>query len=113
MGAADMLLVGVSVGAPVGDTEGHAVGTAVVGDDVYMLHKVTLGSSGKSTDHAKRHPTVGNGCSIGAGATILGDITVGAQTTVGGAAVVTRSVPARSTVVGVNRIVGTEPKSRL
>ena len=70
-----------------------------------MLHRVTLGSTGKPTASKKRHPTIGRGCSIGAGATILGDITVGDGATVGSAAVVTKSVAPGVTVVGVNRIV--------
>ena len=86
---------------------------------VYMLHKVTLGSTGKSTVSKKRHPTIGHGCVLGAGATILGDITLGDGVTVGGGAVVTKSVAPGSTVVGVNRILAAAktmtktPRSRL
>ena len=57
--------------------------TAVVGDDVYMLHGVTLGATGKPVPRgSKRHPTLGRGCTVGANATVLGDIVVGDGATV-------------------------------
>ena len=79
--------------------------TAIVGSDVYMLHGVTLGATGKPTFGAKRHPTIGSCVVIGAGATVLGDVMVGNGCTVGAAAIVTKSVPDGSTVIGVNKLV--------
>jgi len=79
-------------------------GTAVVGSDVYMLHGVTLGATGKPMHGAKRHPTIADSVTLGAGATVLGDILVGSGVTVGASAVVTRAVPEGSTVVGVNKV---------
>jgi serine O-acetyltransferase len=77
--------------------------TAVVGDDVMLYHGVTLG--GKAPRHTppgtKRHPTLEDGVTVGAGAKILGDIVVGAWSAVGANAVVTKSAPAHSLVVGV------------
>jgi serine O-acetyltransferase len=73
--------------------------TAVVGDDVHMYHGVTLG--GNSPDPVKRHPTVGDGVTLGAGATVIGDVTIGDRARVGAGAVVTDDVPEASTVVGI------------
>ena len=73
--------------------------TAEVGDDVYMYHQVTLG--GTTSERGKRHPTIGNGVIIGAGAKILGAITVGDNARVGANAVVVQPVPAGVTVVGI------------
>lgn len=73
--------------------------TAEIGDDVTMYHGVTLG--GTSWDKGKRHPTLGNGVVIGAGAKILGPITVGDGAKIGSNAVVVKNVPAGATVVGV------------
>src|SRR5512135_3703663 len=73
--------------------------TAEVGDDVTVYHGVTLG--GISTDHGKRHPTVRDRVVIGAGAKILGLVTVGTESRIGANAVVLRSVPDASVVVGV------------
>ena len=95
----------------------HATGivigaTAILGPDLYILHGVTLGSTGKPTSPgSKRHPTVGRGCTLGAGCAVLGDITVGDGAVVGASAVVTRDVPRGSTVVGVN--VQRAPRARL
>ena len=88
----------------------HATGivigsTAVVGSDVYMLHGVTLGATGKPTGGAKRHPTIGSHAVLGARCTVLGYITVADGCTVGAGAIVTKEVPAGSTVVGVNNVV--------
>jgi len=80
-------------------------GTAVLGSDIYVLHQVTLGATGKPMGGKKRHPTVGDRCTLGAGCTVLGDIEVGDGATVGAAAIVTRDVPADATVVGVNKLV--------
>jgi serine O-acetyltransferase len=82
----------------------HATGivigeTARVGDDVSMLHNVTLGGTGKVfTD---RHPKIGRGVLLGAGAKVLGNITVGDEARVASGSVVLRDVPARCTVAGV------------
>jgi serine O-acetyltransferase len=73
--------------------------TADVGDDVYLYHQVTLG--GTSSLRGKRHPTIGNGVIIGAGAKVLGAITVGENARVGANAVVVRDVPPDTTVVGI------------
>ena len=73
--------------------------TAIVGDDVYLYHQVTLG--GTSSERGKRHPTVGNGVIVGAGAKILGDILIGDGARVGANAVVVQPVAAGETVVGI------------
>ena len=82
----------------------HATGvvigeTAEVGDDVTIYQGVTLG--GTSLDRVKRHPTVGNRVTIGAGAKVLGAITIGDDSRIGANAVVVKSVPPNSVVVGV------------
>ena len=73
--------------------------TAEIGDDVLIYHGVTLG--GLSGSPGKRHPTIGNGVAIGAGAQVLGPILVGDGARIGANAVVTKDVPARCTVVGI------------
>lgn len=73
--------------------------TAVVGDDVSMLHGVTLG--GTATDRVDRHPKIGKGVLIGAGASIIGNIRVGDYAKVGSGSVVTKPVPDGCTAVGV------------
>lgn len=73
--------------------------TAEIGDDVLMYHQVTLG--GTSLEKVKRHPTIGNNVLIGMGAKIVGAVTVGDDARIGANAVVTRDVPANSTVVGI------------
>ena len=78
--------------------------TSVVGDDVTLYQNVTLGglSGGGPSGHAgRRHPAVGDGVTIGAGATILGDIAIGAGARIGANAVVLQTVPAGATAVGV------------
>ena len=88
----------------------HATGvvigeTAQVGDDVSMLHDVTLGGSGK--EGGDRHPKIGNGVLISVGATVLGNIRVGDCANIGGGSVVLTDVPAYTTAVGVPaKIVG-------
>jgi len=88
----------------------HATGlvvgeTAVVEDDVSMLHGVTLGGTGKAG--GDRHPKIRHGVLIGAGAKILGNIEVGHCSKVAAGSVVLQSVPANKTVAGVPaRIVG-------
>ena len=73
--------------------------TAEIGDDVTLYHGVTLG--GTSWDKGKRHPTLGNGVVIGAGAKVLGPIEIGRDARVGSNAVVIKSVEAGTTVVGI------------
>ena len=73
--------------------------TAVIGDDCTLYHGVTLG--GTSWQKGKRHPTLGNGVVVGAGAKVLGPIEIGDAARIGSNAVVVKSVPAGSTVVGV------------
>jgi serine O-acetyltransferase len=73
--------------------------TSEIGEDVTLYHGVTLG--GTSLEKGKRHPTLGDRVVVGAGAKILGAITIGADTRIGANAVVVRSVPANSVVVGV------------
>ncbi|GBU20066.1 MULTISPECIES: serine O-acetyltransferase [Methylobacterium] len=88
----------------------HATGlvvgsTAVIDDDVSILHGVTLGGTGKQG--GDRHPKIRSGVMIGAGAKILGNIEVGACARVAAGSVVLRPVPAHTTVVGVPaRVVG-------
>ena len=79
--------------------------TARVGDNVSMLHSVTLGGTGK--EEQQRHPTIGCGVLIGAGAKVLGNITVGDCSRIAAGSVVLQDVPAKKTVAGVPaRIVG-------
>ena len=73
--------------------------TAVVGDDVSMLHGVTLG--GTSAERVDRHPKVGNGVLIGAGAHIIGNITIGDFAKIGAGSVVSKPVPSGCTAIGV------------
>lgn len=82
----------------------HATGlvvgeTAVIGDDVSILHAVTLGGSGK--EGGDRHPKIGAGVMIGAGAKILGNIAVGHNARIAAGSVVLRPVPPHTTVAGV------------
>ena len=79
--------------------------TAVVGNDVSMLHSVTLGGTGKEEED--RHPKIGDGVLIGAGASVLGNIRVGNCSRVAAGSVVLQEVPPCKTVAGVPaRIVG-------
>jgi len=73
--------------------------TAVVGDDVTIYQGVTLGGTGKET--GKRHPTVGNRVTIGAGAKVLGPFTVGDNSIIAAGAVVLDEIKPNSTAVGV------------
>jgi len=73
--------------------------TAEVGADVTLYHGVTLG--GTSLNKGKRHPTIGDRVVIGAGAKVLGAIEIGADSRIGANAVVVKSVPENSVVVGV------------
>jgi serine O-acetyltransferase len=79
--------------------------TAVIGDNVSMLHSVTLGGTGK--EHDDRHPKIGDGVLIGAGAKVLGNITIGHCSRIAAGSVVLEDVPPMKTVAGVPaRIVG-------
>ena len=79
--------------------------TAAVGNNVSMLHSVTLGGTGKEDDD--RHPKIGDGVLIGAGAKVLGNITVGCNSRIAAGSVVLEEVPPCKTVAGVPaRIVG-------
>lgn len=73
--------------------------TAEIGDDVTLYHGVTLG--GTTWSKGKRHPTLGDGVVIGAGAKVLGAITLGDRVRVGANSVVVKDVPAGRTVVGI------------
>jgi serine O-acetyltransferase len=73
--------------------------TAEIGDEVTLYHGVTLG--GTSLSKGKRHPTLEDRVVVGAGAKILGAITIGADSRIGANAVVVKSVPPNSVVVGV------------
>jgi serine O-acetyltransferase len=82
----------------------HATGvvigeTVTIGRNVSMLHHVTLGGSGKK--HGVRHPQIGDGVLIGAGAILLGNISVGNGAQIGACSLVLEDVPDHSTVVGV------------
>ncbi|MVA23357.1 serine O-acetyltransferase [Agrobacterium vitis] len=82
----------------------HATGlvvgeTARIGDNVSILHGVTLGGTGK--EGADRHPKIGNGVLIGAGAKVLGNIEIGCCSRVAAGSVVLKPVPAGKTVAGV------------
>ena len=70
--------------------------TAIVGDDVMIYHDVTLGA--KSGGSGKRHPTIGSQVVIGAGARVIGDISIGEGAKISANMVVTKSVPARTSV---------------
>jgi serine O-acetyltransferase len=73
--------------------------TAEIGDDSTLYHGVTLG--GVSWNQGKRHPTLGKGVVVGAGAKILGPFTVGDRAKIGSNSVVVKAVPPGATVVGI------------
>src|SRR5262245_582992 len=91
----------------------HATGlvvgeTAMIGDNVSMLHDVTLGGTGK--DHGDRHPKIADGVLIGAGATIIGNSEIGRCARVAAGSVVLKAVPHNVTVAGVPaKVVGDSP----
>jgi serine O-acetyltransferase len=102
------LLTGIEIhpGAQIGQRlfidhgSGVVIGeTAILGNDVTLYHGVTLG--GTSLQGGKRHPTLGNGVIVGAGAKILGPITVGDGARIGANAVVLADVPTGVTMVGI------------
>lgn len=108
----DLFAVDIHPAAPFGrgifidHATGVVVGeTAVVEDDVSMLHGVLLGGTGKESED--RHPKVRRGVLLGAGAKVLGNIEVGEYSRVGSGSVVLKPVPPRSTVAGVPaRVIG-------
>ncbi|MBF0662482.1 MULTISPECIES: serine O-acetyltransferase EpsC [unclassified Rhodococcus (in: high G+C Gram-positive bacteria)] len=73
--------------------------TAEIGDDVMLYHGVTLG--GRALVKRKRHPTLGNRVTVGAGAKILGPVVIGDDSAVGANAVVTHDVPPDSVATGI------------
>ena len=73
--------------------------TTIIGNRVTLYHGVTLG--GVSMEHVKRHPTLEDDVTVGAGATLLGPITIGKGASVGANAVVVKDVPAGATAVGI------------
>jgi len=73
--------------------------TAVIGDECHILQGVTLG--GTSMHRAKRHPTLGDGVVVGAGAKLIGAVEIGDNVRIGAGSVVVTNVPANATVVGV------------
>ncbi|GCE75520.1 serine O-acetyltransferase EpsC [Cellulomonas biazotea] len=83
--------------------------TAEVGDDVVLFHGSTLG--GKSMRRGKRHPTLGDGVVVGAGAKILGPVWIGNGAQIGANAVVIHDVPADAIAVGVPAQVRLRPKA--
>jgi serine O-acetyltransferase len=95
----------------------HATGvvigeTAKIGDDVSILHGVTLGGTGKEWED--RHPKIGNGVLLGAGATVLGNIEVGHCSRIAAGSLVIKPVPEKVTIAGIpGKVVGvagcTEP----
>ncbi len=102
------ILTGIEIhpGAKIGDRffidhgEGVVIGeTTIIGNDVLIYQQVTLGGTGK--DLGKRHPTVGDGVIIGAGAKVLGNITIGNHSRIGAGSVVIDDVPEHATVVGI------------
>ena len=102
----ELYSVDIHPAAPIGSGVfmDHATGivigeTARVGDDVSMLHGVTLGGTGKV--YTDRHPKIGNGVLLGAGSKVLGNIKIGDEARVGSGSVVLSDVPARCSVAGV------------
>jgi serine O-acetyltransferase len=86
--------------------------TAEIGDDCTLYHGVTLG--GTTWNKGKRHPSLGRGVVIGAGAKLLGPIAVGDGARIGSNAVVVKDVPAGATAVGIPArvILGEQDKTR-
>jgi serine O-acetyltransferase len=109
MQAAARFVTGVDIhpGAEIGSGLfiDHGMGTVIgetawIGRNVTLLHQVTLGGRGARAV-GKRHPTVGDGVYIGAGAKVLGPVVIGAEARIGANAVVLEDVPAGATAVGV------------
>lgn len=90
----------IGAGVFIDHAHGIVIGeTAVIEDDVSMLHSVTLGGTGK--DGGDRHPKIRRGVMIGAGAKVLGNIEVGEGARIAAGSVVLEDVPPRCTVAGV------------
>lgn len=90
----------IGAGVFIDHAHGIVIGeTAEVGDDVSMLHSVTLGGTGK--ERGDRHPKIHRGVLIGAGAKVLGNIEIGEEARIASGSVVLDSVLARCTVAGV------------
>ncbi|HED14281.1 MAG TPA: serine O-acetyltransferase [Gammaproteobacteria bacterium] len=90
----------IGIGIMVDHATGLVVGeTAIVGNNVSMLHEVTLGGTGKQS--GQRHPTVGSGVLIGAGAKVLGDVRIGDGAKIGSGSVVLTDIPPHCTATGV------------
>lgn len=104
---------GAAIGKGLFIDHGHGVvigETAVIGDNVTLYQGVTLGGTGKEV--GKRHPTIGDHVTVGAGAKVLGPFTVGDHSKVGAGAIVLKEVPPFSTVVGnPGRVVRKEGKA--
>ncbi|PWA68406.1 serine O-acetyltransferase [Artemisia annua] len=101
----EVLALDIHPGAKIGSgiLLDHATGvvvgeTAVIGDNVSILHNVTLGGTGKSC--GDRHPKIGDGVLIGAGTCVLGNIRIGHGAKIGAGSVVVKDVPDRTTAVG-------------
>jgi serine O-acetyltransferase len=95
----DDLFIDHGMGVVIGET-------SEIGDGVTLYHGVTLGGVAPSIDsqnqrNTKRHPTLEDGVIVGSGAQVLGPITVGRDARIGANAVVTKDVPARTTMVGI------------
>ena len=84
--------------------------TAIIGNEVTIYHGVTLGGTGKET--GKRHPTIGDGVVIGAGAKLLGSIEIGNNVKIGANSVVLKSIPDGCTVVGTEGRIVKRPNSK-
>jgi serine O-acetyltransferase len=85
---------------------GHSIvfgETCVIGDNVSILHGVTLGGTGKET--GDRHPKIGDNVLIGAGAKVLGNITIGSCSRIAAGSVVLKDVPPCKTVAGVPAVI--------
>jgi serine O-acetyltransferase len=90
----------IGAGIMLDHASGIVIGeTAVVDDDVSILQNVTLGGTGK--EHGERHPKIGSGVMIGAGATILGNIHIGSMSKIAAGSVVLTEVPPHCTVAGI------------
>ena len=77
--------------------------TAEIGDDVMLYHGVTLG--GRSLEQGKRHPTLGDRVTVGAGAKVLGPVHIGDDSAIGANAVVTHDVPPESIATGIPAVI--------
>jgi serine O-acetyltransferase len=94
----------IGCGVMLDHASGIVIGeTTVIDDDVSILQNVTLGGTGK--EQGDRHPKIGMGVMIGAGATVLGNIQIGAMSKIAAGSVVLRSVPAHCTVAGIPAVI--------